>query len=234
MELKMMLSEEYKRRLKNIENKINEKERQLTEVETKVAEAKAKHKNEYYHKYFVEKKHNGIRVLIHKKGDEVKIFSDKSEDLTSLFPNVVSQSKSLAIVDLILDCDVVLYNDNKSLDKGMIVKYAKSIRDGKDESDDGMVFYVNDCLYYDKDLTTKPLYERKKVIDFLKLTENIKKSGVVIVDNDKDVVKAIKMFGEMDGSDGAVIKQYDSNYCLSGDSKAWVNCEVNDFGRDKP
>jgi len=173
-------------------------------------------------KYFVEKKYNGFRAVIHKKGSEVKIFSDQANDITFAFPTVVGQSQKLSSSDYVLDCELVPYKNDKPLGRDVASAYISSVKSQNKIDDKGVIFFAFDCLYFDTDLTNEPLYQRKKVLHRLNFTENIREVASVLVDNVKDATKAINMFKDLDGSEGAVVKRYDGKYSVGKESADWI------------
>jgi len=59
-------------------------------------------------------------------------------------------------------------------------------------------------------------------LNLLKFTENIIKVPYVIVINDDQLGKAIKLFGALPKSEGAMIKGYNSTYLVTGTTSQWI------------
>jgi DNA ligase 1 len=58
-----------------------------------------------------EYKYDGFRVQIHKKNDEIKIFTRRLDDVTEQFPDIVKTVKSNVLGDnFIIDCEVIGYD----------------------------------------------------------------------------------------------------------------------------
>src|SRR5436305_215594 len=58
----------------------------------------------------VQPKYDGLRVQIHKAGDEVSIFSRNLESWTEAFPELVAAASALKVESVILDGEAIAYN----------------------------------------------------------------------------------------------------------------------------
>src|SRR3989475_2902848 len=58
----------------------------------------------------VQPKYDGLRVQIHKEGEEVSIFSRNLESMTEMFPELVSAAAKLDVANVILDGEAIAYN----------------------------------------------------------------------------------------------------------------------------
>ena len=220
-----LIEKEYEARKANILRQLTHTGVSLSELE-KLLVKKKDSLADYKPKFIIEKKYNGFRALIHRKGNIVKIYSDQARDITAAFPTIVNQAKKLTDADFILDCELVPYKGTEPLGRDIAAKYIGAVKSKKKVEDYNIVFFVFDCLYYNKDITGLPLYERKKTLHSLNFTDNIREAGTVVVDDRESALKAIKMFKDMKGSEGAVIKEYDGKYYPAEESKAWIKYRV--------
>jgi hypothetical protein len=172
--------------------------------------------------YAIEKKYNGFRAVIHKKGDEVKIFSDQGKDITFPFPTIVSQAKLLSADDFVVDCEFVPYIGSEPQGRSAASKYIGAVKSHKDIDDSDVIFYAFDCLHLGNDLSGKAWSERKKELHSLNFTSNIKETHSVIVNSRDDALKAINMFKDMKGSEGVVIKETDGAYYKNDENSVWI------------
>lgn len=154
-------------------------------------------------KYSVEKSYGGIKAIVHKKGEDMRFYSDKGEDVTSLFKGIYSNFEdilkaitSLTTEDFIIDCEVT--------------------RDGKN-----MRLMVSDLMYFKEDLTNKSWNERRRFLKEMTFSDNIKLTPMVVVENSLDLKKAVSIFGKLKGCKGLNIKDYYGSYNFKGDS-GWV------------
>jgi len=177
--------------------------------------------------YAVEKKYNGFHVLLHKKGNEVKIFSEHKRDITESFPEIVYQAKKhFKGHDLIFDCEFVPYDEHgKPLGRDQAAHYIAEAKKGK-QLPIKPVFHVFDVLYWDEDITQKPWHERKAVMKKLKDTDNIKFVESIIVSSPQEMEKAIKTVADLPGSEGAVIKKINDVYTPGKKTDAFIKYRV--------
>lgn len=175
-------------------------------------------------KYFIEEKFDGFRGILHKKGNEVKIFSDQGKDITDAFPTIVEQAKEISDKDFIFDGEIVPYNEKgESLGRRGLMEFIGAIRSGKKLDDSRIVYNAFDVVYFnDKPINDLKLYERKKILETLKFKKNIKNVPSLLIDNSDDLKKAIDLVKSYAKSEGAVLKQHESLYLTSGSTDQWI------------
>lgn len=180
---------------------------------------------------FVSKKYDGYRVLVFKKGNEVKIISEDGTDNTERFPNIVEEFKKLTSEDAVFDCEVELWINGEHYPREAVAAYVHR----KDPPDDSnFVFNCFTIPYFKKDLHKEPESVRQallKEIDFpmsTMLEPNFKKGHInrvpnIIAHNEKETLKAIKEVASYPGSEGAVIKKHNAIYYLDTNSRnGWL------------
>ena len=92
--------------------------------------------------YSVEKKMNGFHASIHKKGDEVKIFSEQKKDITHAFKTLVESIKKIGDT-FIIDGELVPFDEKgKVLGRNALMKYMGAVKSGK-EVDDSILKILN-------------------------------------------------------------------------------------------
>lgn len=116
----------------------------------------------------VEPKMDGFRQQIHKKGNEVTIYSRKQENMTHMFPEVVASVKKLKAKNIILDAEALGYNPKT----GSYLSFQETIKRkrkyGVTAKAEEMPLHVMcfDIMYLDgKDLTGKRFSERRKILE---------------------------------------------------------------------
>jgi len=174
----------------------------------------------------VEKKYNGFRAMIHRKGDTVKIFSDQNKDITFPFPTIVEQAKKLTPKDFILDCELVPYVNGKPMGRDYTARYIGAVKSKREIDDSNVRFFAFDILYLDKPLISLQWYERKKILDTLSWTKNIKEAKSYVVNNRFDLRRIVEKLSELEGSEGAIIKRFDGVYSPGKESDAWIKYRV--------
>jgi predicted nucleotidyltransferase len=166
-------------------------------------------------KYSIEKKFNGYRGVLIKRGNSVKIYSDQKKDISRHFNTIIDEAEELANGDIVLDAEIVYGDGGRS----QIAKYVT----GKSPLDDSKItLHVFDILYYKKDLSNEPWYERKAILHSLNFGKHIKEVNSIIVNNVSKAKKAINFCRNLQASEGAVIKKYNSKYKKNGESADWI------------
>jgi len=162
-------------------------------------------------------KFDGIRAMIHKKDDDVKIFSRSLKDITNDFSYLIPDIQKAVQNDVILDCELIS-------DKfGNLIPAITH----KDVEIDAR-FAVFDIIYLDgKDITGYQLYKRKKFLEDI-LTPNGK---IFIVDQVvcKNIDEIRKFFIQTikNGQEGIIVKRLDSEYYANSTyrSYCWIKCK---------
>jgi hypothetical protein len=172
--------------------------------------------------FIVEPKYDGIRSQIHRKEEDVKIFTDEGKEIQDKFPHLVQAILSNPQRSFILDGELVKYRGNSRLSHKEVAGYVHSKADGvsskrRDASDDShFKFKLFDLLYLnDEDKTHLPLEERKRFLEDLfpdsSFIQKVKYEKV----SPTDLASRIKSIAT---SEGAMIKRADSGYF---DSENW-------------
>lgn len=178
-------------------------------------------------KFALERKYNGFRALLHKQGDEVKVFSDQGRDITFPFPTIVEQVKKLAPESFILDGELIPYDaQGNPLGRAELAKYIGAVASKKDVDDSRVKVHCFDVLYYSEDIHQKPWFERKAILNKFKWQRNITGTKSLVVKNKDDAIRAMKFFGDLKGSEGAIIKSYDAPYTIGKETDAWIKYRI--------
>ena len=174
--------------------------------------------------YFVEKKFNGFHVIVIKKGDKIRIFSEQKKEITPAFKTLVEDIKKLGDKDFYVDGELVPYDKSgKALGRRPLMKYIGAVESGKEADDSNVKLHIWDIIYYDgKDLRTLPLKERKEYLKKLKLTDRITDTPYKLVKGKEKLEKAIKWAESLESSEGAVVKEAESPYIFDEKSRVWL------------
>jgi len=169
--------------------------------------------------YSVEKKMNGFHVQVHKKGDQIKIFSEHKKDLTIAFPTLVENIKKLSTENFIIDGELVPYDNGKTLGRNVLMKYIGFVRKGNSADDKNIKLHIWDIPYFNKSIIDLSLSERINILKKLKFNARIPEIERKIV-NKKELKEAINWASGLPGSEGALVKETDSIYSF-GESSSW-------------
>jgi len=186
-------------------------------------------------KVSTETKFDGFRGQIHKKGDIVKIFTESGHEITSLLPNLVKDTKSLPVTDMVTDAELTPY-DEKLQNLGRRAAAPAFAKGATVPVDDKLwAAHVFDLLYINgEDIHNNPYEERRTLLrgielpirDYPKKTSDF---ALRLWENDvnwsttaEQMEKHAEQSSEVPGSEGAVFKQNDSKYRLSGTTPLWA------------
>ncbi|MFH1638431.1 MAG: hypothetical protein ABIB71_08450 [Candidatus Woesearchaeota archaeon] len=207
MSLKELIAQKYDEEFKSLEEAVREKEKSLEAVKGKLKQFSDL---EGRYTYLVER-NDGIKVLVHKKDNEILFFSSNGRDITPLFENrkgarrdLVEQAKMLYEKDFVLDCVVV------------------------DKGHEDFCFYVSDVLFLGEDVKHLPLTDRKRFIGKLSFSDDFKESPSVKVESISDLDGALSVFNKLEVSK-LLFKRRNSKYVLK-DSDDWISFEVGKNG----
>ena len=166
----------------------------------------------------LEHKYDGFRVVITKKGNEIKLFTRRLEEVTKQFPDVVEVVKSNIIgKDFIVDSEVVGYDpETKKYKPFEAISQRIKRKYHIDELREKLPVEVNafDVLYLNgKSLVELTFKERRKILEKMIKAKKfeIKPAVQIITDSEK---KAMEFYHEAlkIGEEGIMIKKLDSVY----------------------
>ena len=169
--------------------------------------------------YSVEKKMNGFHVQVHKKENQIKIFSEQKKDLTIAFPSLVENIKKLSDSDFVLDGELVPYDNGKTLGRNALMKFTGAVKSGKHPDDSHIKLHVWDILYLDKQITDLKLSERINFLKKIKFNNRILEIERKTCNKDK-LKESIEWASKLPGSEGAVVKDLKALYSF-GESSSW-------------
>lgn len=170
----------------------------------------------------VEEKFDGLRIILQKKGDEVKIYFEGGEsDRSKIMPSISFYFKNQIVGDIILDGELLEFKDGKQVPRRDMVRWVQST---KPLDDSGLKIYLFDVLYYkNKDLTNLPWKERQKYLKTaMRNQEHFVKVKPIIVRNKSEFVRAVDIVSKRQNSEGSVCKVLDSVYELDGSTNYWA------------
>ncbi|HPM85742.1 MAG: ATP-dependent DNA ligase [Candidatus ainarchaeum sp.] len=174
----------------------------------------------------VEAKYDGFRLQISKDKDNVKIFSRQSEEMTNMFPEIISAVKEYLIPEkCIVEGEALAYNEDtqeyypfqvtiQRKRKYEVEKKAKEYPLNLFLFD---VMYVNGESYLDKPLTKR----REKLSSIVKEGGLIKLSEQRIIDNPKDLEDFFEDAISR-GLEGIIAKDLNAPYIAGARKFAWI------------
>jgi len=162
----------------------------------------------------LEYKLDGFRLQIHKKRNEVTLFTRRLENVTEQFPDVVRAMSAIDAVDCILDCEVVGVD---AAGKFLSFQHiSQRIKRKHDIAEVALTIpvqvHVFDILYNDGSLLEKPFSERRAILERV-VREN---SVVQLMKHVRcDTEEAAQAFYQQSlalGNEGIMFKKLDAAY----------------------
>ena len=190
----------------------------LAQVASGVEEALAEHGGKTAFEY----KYDGARVQIHKRGNEVRVFSRRLTDVTQSLPEVVEAVKANVKADeAIVEGEVIAVDDGgHPIPFQHLMRRFKRVHEVQDMADKiPLRLYLFDVLFLDgKSLISLPYVQRRKV-----LAENVEKIALTtqIVTDDKARAETFLNEAMNAGHEGLMAKKLDSPYTPGTRGKRW-------------
>jgi DNA ligase-1 len=161
----------------------------------------------------VEWKLDGIRVQIHRRDDEVRVYTRNLNEITASLPGVVEAVLALRAERAVLDGEAIgMAGDVPIAFQDTVARIDSEARP------EGIATYLFDVLHVDgEDLLDAPLRERTARLEAI--APRLKIPGVLT----SDVAAAERVLEEAlrAGHEGVVVKDADSPYAAGRRGKAW-------------
>jgi DNA ligase-1 len=161
----------------------------------------------------VEHKLDGLRVQIHRRGSEVRVFSRNLNDLSARLPGIVGVVRALPVGEVVLDGEALWMG----ADGPASFQETMSQIDA-DAPPEGVVTFLFDILHVDGlDLLDSPQHERRA-----RLRQIAPELMVpAVVTDDVAVAEQVLQDALAAGHEGVVIKDVDSAYAAGRRGAAW-------------
>ncbi len=182
---------------------------------------------EKHGKTAVEGKYDGFRLECHKKGDEVKLFSRRLDDMTHMFPELVQAIKELDQEELIFEGEAMSYNEEEERFRS----FQKTMRRRRKYKVDEMAekyplkLFIFDLMYLEGEDYTKKKYlkRRKKLEEIFKTDEEktLRISDMKLTDNPEELEKLFKEKVKQ-GLEGIIAKDPEASYKAGSREWKWI------------
>ncbi|MDB4508306.1 ATP-dependent DNA ligase [Akkermansiaceae bacterium] len=173
---------------------------------------------------WLEEKYDGIRAQLHKRGDDVSVFSRDLRQLDEEFPELLEEMRNLKW-DFILDGEIIAYAEGKRL---TFFDLQKRLRRKKAQGDlflgaaIPIRFIIFDLLYANgKDLLKVPLEKRREILEIQKFSPMMSLIEVEKASSVEEIEKAFKS-AKKAGNEGLIAKDAQSAYSLGRRGKSWL------------
>ena len=162
----------------------------------------------------VEWKLDGIRIQIHRRGDEVRIYTRNLNEITEALPGIVEAVRRLPLEQAVLDGEAIWMGDHGP---AAFQETASRIIDSE-APPEGVVTFLFDVLHLDGgDLLDTPLAVRSARLEAL--APDLKIPGLLTTER----IEAQRVLDEAleAGHEGVVVKDAASLYAAGRRGKAW-------------
>ncbi|MEM1986072.1 MAG: ATP-dependent DNA ligase [Nitrososphaeria archaeon] len=177
----------------------------------------------YFRKELIcEFKLDGVRVQCHKKGDIVKIFSRRGNEVSKQFPEIVEDLSKIGN-DFILDGEIIAFKDGKPLPFSKLQqRLQRKYVDKQLIEEIPLVLFVYDIIYFDNESVYKrTLVERKRIIEKIKFVGRIKRLEYTFVSKKEEIERKFQESVEL-GYEGLMLKDPSSFYTVGKRGKYWI------------
>lgn len=164
----------------------------------------------------VEYKLDGARIQVHRRGDEVGVYTRSLADITHRVPEIVEIVRGLPATDLIFDGETLSLDE----DGGPRPFQETMSRFGADAARELLLRpWFFDVLHVDgRDLLDEPLSTRLAELE--RVAGEWRMPGIVTAD--PEAAEALSREALVAGHEGVVVKAVDSSYAAGRRGKSWV------------
>jgi DNA ligase-1 len=170
----------------------------------------------------VDTKLDGIRIQVHKAGDDVRVFTRSLDDITGRLHDVESVSRALPAERLILDGEAITLDESgrpRPFQETASRTATQAVQD-PEAVDAPITPFFFDVLHVDgRDLIDLPLRERLASLEQI-VPDAYRTAQTVTAD--LDVAAEFFAAAVSDGQEGVVVKSLDSPYDAGRRGAAWV------------
>ena len=164
-----------------------------------------------------ETKYDGIRMQVHKNGDEITLFTRRLENITKAIPEVVDMIRdAFPNEDFIAEGEVIATRDGKPLSFQHILRRVRRKYDIEEAMESvPLNVYLYDLLYFKEAKVDEPIIKRREILENIVDTsvDGVYLSDIVQVGPD-NIPDAINLFNKSidGGHEGIMIKKCSEPY----------------------
>ena len=167
----------------------------------------------------VDTKLDGIRIQVHRRGDEVRVFTRSLDDITARVPEIVAAVRALPASDVVLDGEALALDAHGRPRPFQETASRSATRDADIAASTDLTPFFFDVLHVDgRDLLDAPLLDRLAALDAV--------AGPLAVERlvTDDVVAAQQRFADVvaAGQEGVVVKASAAPYEAGRRGAGWV------------
>ena len=170
----------------------------------------------------VDTKLDGIRVQVHRDGDEISVYSRSLDDITARVPEIVATVAGLPVERIVLDGEVLSVGpDGRPLTFQVIASRTATTLDvDAGQARIPLSLFCFDLLHVDgRDLLDEPLSVRMQVMAELLPAALVVRRQVV---DDVETLERVFAADVAAGFEGVVVKKLDAPYAAGRRDSGWV------------
>lgn len=167
-----------------------------------------------------DEKFDGFRAQWHHDGKgRDMIWSEDGGDVTARFPRMVKGAEAEKR-SFVLDVEITGERDGKHVGRSEVSGYAHA---GGEPDDAAFTANAHDCVLLDgKDLHKEKRWDRFKALSTIPDWPGKRTIDATFTGSKGDLEAAVKKYSRIPGSEGAMLKLWDSPYPLGGFTPAWI------------
>lgn len=174
----------------------------------------------------VDVKLDGIRIQVHRDGDDVRVFTRSLDDITERVPEIVAAALTLPPRTLVLDGEALVVGPD-GVPRPFQETAARSATQGERSAAEEAELVASlelspfffDVLHVDgRDLLDEPLRDRLAVLDDVAGSHAVRR----LVTDDPDAATAFFEGAVAEGQEGVVVKSLDTSYAAGRRGAGWV------------
>jgi len=182
-------------------------------------------------KCIVESKYDGFRLQVHHKKGFTRFYSRRSEDLTAMFPDLLSVFENVK-EEFIIDSEAIGFDPKTKtyLNFQATIKRKRKY-DVKEKAEEiPVLLHIFDVLYYNgKETVSLPLQERRKLVENLCRHINSKiiiPTNAIFTDDAEELMTFFKKSIDS-GLEGIIAKDLNKPYIVGMRDFAWIKLKKN-------
>lgn len=179
-----------------------------------------------FKEYIAEEKLDGVRCQTHISNGVAKLYSNKFNEVTDLFPEVTRFFLSRQLPDLVLDGVICVFRDDELLPSQLLKKHLGSTKPPQKLLEKYPVLFIAiDILFCDgQDFFHQPLTMRRQFLETISARYNLPVVNQFDVEN-KERLDFLLRRASNRGNDGLVLKDKNSAYEYGKRGKSWLKLE---------
>ncbi len=172
-----------------------------------------------------EAKYDGFRCQIHKKGDNVWIFSRRMENMTEMFPDLVAAAKRIPVDTIVFEGEAIAVNENTGefYPFQMTIQRKRKYGVAEASKEYPLYLFAFDIMYLDGEtLLERPYRERRAILeDLFHNHDRIRPSEKIETESVEELEKFFESCVER-GLEGIVAKDLNAPYVAGARKWSWI------------